>query len=280
MGKGNKELSFQITKQKAVYEEVWFIVLMIFLGVVLLTLVTIFFVRRKTKALLKKQHETKLFIREMIEAFAKTIDMKDKYTNGHSTRVAEYTAMLTKELGYDEETVENYYNIALLHDIGKIAIPDNILNKPSRLTDEEYATMKSHTRRGAEILEGFTLIEHIKEGALYHHERYDGRGYPQGLKGEEIPLYGRIIGVADAFDAMTANRIYRNQMDIDYVLDELRKGRGTQFDPRVVDIFLAILEEGTIDLNLLYPRRQQAENTEEKKEEMKEEAGKKEGGAE
>ena len=120
--------------------------------------------------------------------------------------------------------------------------------------------MKSHTWRGAEILKGFTLIEHIREGALYHHERYDGRGYPQGLKGEEIPMYGRIIGVADAFDAMTANRIYRNQMDISYVLNELKKGRGTQFDPNVVDVFLEILSEGTIDLNALYPNRQQPDS--------------------
>lgn len=139
-----------------------------------------------------------------------------------------------------------------MHDIGKIGIPDVILNKPARLTDEEYAVMKSHTIRGAEILKDFTLIDHVVEGARYHHERYDGKGYPNGLKGEEIPLYGRIIGVADAFDAMTANRVYRKQMDFDYVLGEMERGRGTQFDPQMVDILLRLIDEGTIDLNVLY----------------------------
>ena len=98
-----------------------------------------------------------------------------------------------------------------------------------------------------------TLIENVVEGARYHHERYDGRGYPDGLKGEEIPLFGRIIGVADAFDAMTANRVYRKQMDFDYVLNEMKNGRGTQFDPQIVDIMLRLIDEGKIDLNTLYP---------------------------
>ena len=113
--------------------------------------------------------------------------------------------------------------------------------------------MKSHVTRGSEILKDFTLIENVVEGARYHHERYDGRGYPDGLKGEEIPLYGRIIGVADAFDAMTANRVYRKQMDFDYVLNEMKNGRGTQFDPQIVDIMLRLIDEGKIDLNTLYP---------------------------
>jgi energy-coupling factor transport system substrate-specific component len=139
-----------------------------------------------------------------------------------------------------------------LHDIGKIGIPDNILNKPDRLTDEEYAIMKTHVTHGAEILKDFTLIEHVVDGARYHHERYDGRGYPDGLKGEEIPLYGRIIGVADAFDAMTANRVYRKQMDFGYVFNEMKNGKGTQFDPQIVDILLRLIDEGKIDLNALY----------------------------
>ena len=139
-----------------------------------------------------------------------------------------------------------------MHDIGKIAIPDGVLNKPSRLTDEEYAIMKTHTTRGAEILEGFTLLDNVIEGAEYHHERYDGRGYPKGLKGQEIPLFARIIGVADAFDAMTANRVYRKQLDFDYVLGELEKGRGTQFDPQFVDILLELIRNGKIDMNKIY----------------------------
>ena len=160
--------------------------------------------------------------------------------------------MIAQELGLSENECENLRRSALLHDIGKIGIPDNILNKPDRLTDEEYAVMKSHVTRGAEILKDFTLIDNVVEGARYHHERYDGRGYPDGLKGEEIPLYGRIIGVADAFDAMTANRVYRKQMDFGYVFNEMRKGRGTQFDPQIVDILLRLIDEGKIDLNKLY----------------------------
>ena len=156
-----------------------------------------------------------------------------------------------------------------MHDIGKIGIPDSVLNKAGRLTDEEYKTMKSHTERGGEILSGFTLIEHVKDGAIYHHERYDGRGYPQGLKGEDIPLYGRIIGVADAFDAMSANRIYRNQMDLGYVINELKKGRGTQFYPKVVDVFLSILDDRLIDLDKLYPKQKQAADSQEQKPEDK-----------
>ena len=130
--------------------------------------------------------------------------------------------------------------------------PDAILNKDGRLTDEEYARMKSHTLEGAEILKDFTLLKHVTEGAEFHHERPDGKGYPKGLKGDEIPLYARIIGVADAFDAMTATRVYRKQMDFSYVLGELEKGRGTQFDSKYVDILLNLIHTGEIDINKMY----------------------------
>jgi energy-coupling factor transport system substrate-specific component len=155
-----------------------------------------------------------------------------------------------------------------MHDIGKIGIPDSILNKPSRLTDEEYAEMKTHTTRGAEILKDFTLLDNVIDGAEYHHERYDGRGYPKGLKGEEIPLFARIIGVADAFDAMTANRVYRQKMDFDYVLGEMERGRGTQFDPRCVDILLKLIADGRIDLNEIYnvPKTEEGRKEQEKAE--------------
>ena len=152
------------------------------------------------------------------------------------------------QLGDDDEVSNN-----TLSDIGNIGIPDHILNKPARLTDDEYAVMKSHVTRGAEILKDFTLLDHVVDGARYHHEKYDGTGYPDGLKGEDIPLYGRIIGVADAFDAMTANRVYRKQMDFSYVLNEMRRCSGTQFDPKFVDILLKLIDEGKIDLNALYP---------------------------
>ena len=115
--------------------------------------------------------------------------------------------------------------------------------------------MKSHVIRGAEILRNFTMIENVADGALYHHERYDGRGYANGLKGEEIPLNARIIGIADAFDAMTANRVYRKKLDLDYVIGELKKGRGTQFDPKLVDIMLRLIENGTVDVEQIYGKK-------------------------
>ena len=175
------------------------------------------------------------------------------YASGHPWEV--YSKQIAQAYGMDEKQCQDIEWAAQMHDIGKIGIPDRILNKPARLTDEEYAIMKSHVTRGAEILKDFTLIEHVVEGALHHHERYDGRGYPSGMKGEEIPIYGRIIGVADAFDAMTANRVYRKQMDFGYVLNEMRNGRGTQFDPQIVDILLRLIDEGKIDLNALYPAK-------------------------
>ena len=127
-----------------------------------------------------------------------------------------------------------------------------MLNKPSRLTDEEYEIMKSHVVRGAKILENFTLVKNVSDGALYHHERYDGRGYVNGLKGKEIPLNARIIGIADAFDAMTANRVYRKKLDFDFVIEELKKGRGTQFDPEITDILLDLIRTGVINVEKIY----------------------------
>ena len=190
--------------------------------------------------------------KQTVIAIARTVDAKDPRTGGHSRRVALYSKQMAKEYGLSDKDCRDIEWAANMHDIGKIAIPDAILNKDSRLTDEEYAIMKSHTTHGAKILSDFTLLDHVIEGAEFHHERYDGRGYPKGLKGEEIPLYARIIGVADAFDAMTANRVYRKQMDFGYVLGELEKGRGTQFDPQFVDILLKLIRDGVIDLNKLY----------------------------
>jgi energy-coupling factor transport system substrate-specific component len=130
-----------------------------------------------------------------------------------------------------------------------------VLNKVGRLTDEEYAQMKSHVTRGAEILKDFTLVENVTDGTKYHHERYDGKGYPEGLKGEEIPLFARIISVADTFDAMTSNRVYRNQMDTDYVMNEMQRGRGTQFDPDALDAFMRLVDRGVINMEKLYAEK-------------------------
>ncbi len=244
MGHGNSEIVIKIVKKKAFYEKRWFqllcavAVLLVIIGLIM------FFVRHKTKALMKKQKEQKLFIREMIEAFAKTIDMKDKYTNGHSTRVAEYTAMLTRELGYDEETVENYYNIALLHDIGKISIPPEVLNKPGKLTDEEFKIIKSHSSQGYRVLKDISIMPELAIGAGAHHERPDGKGYPKGLKGDEVPRVAQIIGVADTFDAMYSDRPYRKRMNFEKAVSIIKEVSGTQLYSDVVDAFLRLVEKG------------------------------------
>ena len=176
---------------------------------------------------------------------AKTIDAKDKYTNGHSMRVAKYSGMLAERLGLSAEEIEEIKHMAMLHDIGKIGVPDTIINNPSKLTAEEYSIVKRHPEIGYEILSEMPEMGNIGVGARWHHERYDGKGYPDGLKGEEIPLPARIIGVADAYDAMTSNRSYRDYMSQDLVRQEMANGRGTQFDPKIADIMLAIMAEDT-----------------------------------
>ena len=189
---------------------------------------------------------------ETILSIARTVDAKDSNTSEHSFRVSQYSLAIAKRLGYSEEKCENLRQMALLHDIGKIGISDAILNKPGKLTDEEYEIMKTHVIRGGEILKDFTMIDNVSVGALYHHEKYDGSGYCHGLKGEQIPLDARIIGIADAFDAMTANRVYRKQLDLDFVIAEIKRCSGTQFDPKLVDILLALIDEGEIDVKRLY----------------------------
>ena len=256
------ERDYKLVKVREIYDNHWFIFYIILIPILAVIWFTWYIMRSRIQRMMEAQrHELELARQqiqmgnETIIAIAKAVDAKDERTSQHSLRVSQYSVMIARELGFSEEECENLRRAALMHDIGKIGIPDCILNKPARLTDEEYAVMKSHVTRGAEILKDFTLIKNVVEGARYHHERYDGRGYPDGLKGEEIPQYGRIIGVADAFDAMTANRVYRKQMDFEYVLNEMRKGRGTQFDPQIVDIMLRLIDEGKIDLNALYPAK-------------------------
>ncbi|SEQ28511.1 energy-coupling factor transport system substrate-specific component [Lachnospiraceae bacterium NE2001] len=244
LGDGNKSLKITIEKEKAVYEKFWFKALLSFLLFAIIVAIFALYVRRKTKALVKKQQENKEFIREMIEAFAKTIDMKDEYTNGHSTRVAEYTAMLAEELGYEDDDVEKYYNIALLHDIGKIAIPPEVLNKPGKLTDEEFNIIKSHSARGYKVLKDISIMPELAIGAGAHHERPDGKGYPKGLKGDEIPRVAQIIAVADTFDAMYSDRPYRKRMNFEKAVSIIKEVSGTQLQADVVDAFLRLVDKG------------------------------------
>lgn len=180
---------------------------------------------------------------QMVQALANTIDAKDSYTNGHSTRVAKYSVMIAKRMGYQGADIKRIQYTALLHDIGKIGIPVEIINKPSRLTDEEYEIIKTHPVIGSRILSEITELPDISIGARFHHERYDGRGYPDHKKETEIPEIARIIGVADAYDAMTSKRSYRDVLPQSVVRGEIEKGRGSQFDPGIAEVMLEIIDE-------------------------------------
>ena len=182
---------------------------------------------------------------QMVKTLAGTIDAKDKYTNGHSARVAEYAKEIAKRVGKSQKEQEDIYYMGLLHDIGKIGVPDEIINKTSRLTDEEYEIIKTHPSIGADILKNISEMPDIAIGAHWHHERFDGKGYPDHLEGKNIPEMARIIGVADAYDAMTSNRSYRDVLPQEVVRSEIKKGKGTQFDPDFADVMLMMIDEDT-----------------------------------
>ena len=184
---------------------------------------------------------------QTIQTLANAIDAKDPYTKGHSTRVSQYSVLIAEELGWDPDRISDLRYAALLHDIGKIGVPDSILNNPKRLTEVEYSIIKSHTTMGSDILRDRTMIRSAEDVARSHHERYDGRGYPMGLKGTDISEEARIVAIADAFDAMSSNRIYRKACDPEYIRHELEQGRGAQFDPEYAGIFLELLQEGRLD---------------------------------
>ncbi len=243
-GEIQQTMEVAIVKEKAWYEVLWFNILCIIFAIFIVEEMVRLHIRRKMKALLKKQEEDKLLIREIVMAFSKTIDMKDKYTNGHSGRVAEYTVMLARELGYEEEVLEKYYNIALLHDIGKIGVPEEVLNKKGKLTDEEFKIIKSHTIFGYDALKEISIMPELAIGAGAHHERPDGKGYPNGLSGEEIPRVAQIIAVADTFDAMYSDRPYRKRMNFDRVVSIMKEVSGTQLASDVVEAFLRLVEKG------------------------------------
>ena len=195
----------------------------------------------------KERHERdNKIINESIETFTGFIDAKDPYTNGHSKRVATYTRAIAEEFGFEGEDLDRIYYVALLHDCGKIGVPDSILGKPGKLTDEEFEIIKSHTVRGGEILSSFKSLDKAGEGALYHHERYDGKGYPEGKSGEDIPFIARMICVADSFDAMNTDRVYRKKLPRERIIEELEANKGLQFDPKVADVMLRLIKEDVI----------------------------------
>ncbi len=200
---------------------------------------------RQTKIARDQTAATARLFDETMLALAETVDAKDAYTQGHSLRVADYARRIAALANHSPRQQYDIYCMGLLHDIGKIGIPDSILNKPSRLTDEEYAVIKSHTTIGAGILKKIAEFPKLAIGARSHHERYDGTGYPDGLGGSRIPTEARIIAVADAYDAMTSCRSYRSIMEQDRVRREIERGRGTQFDPVFAEIMLHLIDEDT-----------------------------------
>lgn len=233
--------SITIIKRPHFWQCWWFIGLCIITVSGVVFLVYIIRVNRYKR----EQEKAEKLSLEVTLALAGTIDAKDKYTNGHSNRVAMYARMLSKNLGDSEEEQKKVYYSALLHDIGKIGIPDQIINKPAKLTEEEFNTIKTHPVIGSEILSSVSSMSELTVGARSHHERFDGTGYPDGLKGHDIPRLARIICVADAYDAMTSNRSYRKFLAQDVVRKELEENSGTQFDPEIVNCILAIIDFDT-----------------------------------
>ena len=195
------------------------------------------------RALTKKNEEIKQLTEQSMLALTSAIEAKDPYTSGHSVRVAEYSKKIAEYMGMNEKEINSVYYAALMHDVGKIGIPLNIIDKTTRLTKDEYDTIKKHTVIGASITHPITAMPMIEQGVRWHHERYDGHGYPDGLKGTEIPLVARIIGIADSYDAMTTTRSYRGALNESNAEDEIRKGLGTQFDPEIGKIMLEILNK-------------------------------------
>ena len=199
-------------------------------------------VRRLKQALRQNQE---LFL-ETIKTLAAAIDAKDQYTHGHSERVSSFSMAISRHLGLTQEEVFRVHIAAILHDVGKLGIRESILNKPGGLSDEEFDIMRQHPSIGAQIMSPIRMLKDIIPGIRNHHETWNGKGYPDQLNGEEIPMVARIIGVADTFDAMTTTRPYQQAMTLDYVLDKMRSMSGTRFDPVVIDAFIAAVEAGDI----------------------------------
>ena len=180
---------------------------------------------------------------ETIYAFAEAIGTRDGYTMGHSEKVAEYSRLIAERMGLDANTIDLAYLCGIVHDVGKIGIPEEILNKKGPLNNEEYQLIKGHSQMGASILSHISWLRDIVPIIEAHHEWYSGTGYPRGLEGDEIPLISRILSVADSFDAMTSDRSYRKAYPIEKAVEELKINSGTQFDPKIVEIFIEMLQE-------------------------------------
>ncbi len=254
-GEAKNTISLAFSKKRSIFEiQILWIAIILITSAAVVSLMWNYF-QKRNKALLIKQSEDKRLIDQIIYAFAKCIDMRDVQNKGHSFRVAWYTRLISEKLkkkrGYTNEQIDEFYNVALLHDIGKLSIPDRILNKPERLNDEEYIIMKTHAAKGEEILKDVNIVKDLAIGAGSHHERMDGRGYPRGLSGQEIPEVARIIAVADTFDAMYSTRPYRKKLELSVVLEEIKRIKGTQLEAEVVDALLELADENMLDTSPL-----------------------------
>jgi HD-GYP domain-containing protein (c-di-GMP phosphodiesterase class II) len=205
-------------------------------------------VEQAVEQLKKAANENHLLFINSVRMLAAAIDAKDPYTRGHSERVARYAIGIGKHLDLSEEEMRNLRISALLHDVGKIGIDDRVLRKPGALTEDEFELMKQHPAKGAAIMSGVAQLIDIIPGLKYHHEKWTGGGYPEGIAGEAIPLQARIVAIADTFDAMTTNRPYQKAMDLGYVVEKIRSFAGTRFDPRVVDAFVNAVRRGDIQI--------------------------------
>jgi putative two-component system response regulator len=211
--------------------------------------------RARTRSLLRMKHLNDLLDRadNVIAAMANAIEAKDQYTEGHNERVSSLAVMLAEAAGLGPKQIEQVRMGGILHDIGKIGIPDKVLNKKGPLDDDEFEMIRSHPRQGERILLPLRSLKEVGDIVLHHHERYDGRGYPQGLAGEDIPLHARIVAIADSFDAMTTNRPYREALPHGKAIEELSQGAGSIWDPQLVELFIDQLND--LDTNPSNPPR-------------------------
>lgn len=196
----------------------------------------------------KKSEKERQITVQTMKAFAKFIDAKDPYTGGHAERVGQYALLIAQKLGLSEDECHRIYYCGLLHDSGKLSIPDEILRKPGKLTDEEFTKIQEHTIKGKELLQDLTSMPEAGDVARYHHERFDGKGYPYGIKGYDIPLFARIVTVADSFDTMNSDRYYRKALPYEKIIEQLNVCSGTQFDPDLKDVMLGLIESGAIEI--------------------------------
>ena len=242
----NYTLSGKVYRTYVSYPIFWVLALLTFTYIAFLIAYIVIKKREKNFEMFKEQSYS--IISQSMNTFASLIDTKDPYTKDHSGRVSYYAVKIARKLGLKDEEVKNLAYIALMHDCGKLVIPDELLTKPAKLTPEEYSIMKEHTTYGGKALENFTSIKDMHDGALYHHEKWNGTGYPKGLKGEEIPLCARIIGVADALDAMNSDRCYRKRLSREKILTELRNYSGVQFDPKIATLVINMINNGEIQI--------------------------------